>query len=394
MKQKHFTHFILTGLLAFAVVLGVGCGKSPAPAPQASTQPAAPPPANDSQIAAQVQNQLHADAALGNLPIQTQAVNGVVTISGTVNDEAARELAANDAAQVAGVRTVVNNLIVQQAAVTPPSPSPAEIRAQNLRAKKEQEAQLRRQQREQARKLREQQQQEQQQAENNPPPPPPVTDAAQSQPQQAPPPPPPPPPPQPITQTITIPAGTDLAVRITDNLETGKTQTNDKFHGILADSLVINGIVAIPRRANVTGLVLDAKDAKRFKGNSELSLELQKIKTHNMTLVISTDPLVQKGSGRGKNTAEKAGGGALLGTLIGAIAGGGRGALIGAATGGAAGAGVNAVTRGQQVKIPSETVLHFQINQPLTVTVTTMPDGQPMNSNSSSSNSPQLQGPQ
>ncbi len=393
MKQKHFTHFILTGLLAFAVVLGVGCGKSPAPAPQASTQ-SAPPPANDSQIAAQVQNQLHADAALGNLPIQTQVANGVVTISGTVNDEAARELAANDAAQVAGVRTVVNNLIVQQAAVTPPSPSPAEIRAQNLRAKKEQEAQLRRQQREQARKLREQQQQEQQQAENNPPPPPPVTDAAQSQPQQAPPPPPPPPPPQPITQTITIPAGTDLAVRITDNLETGKTQTNDKFHGILADSLVINGIVAIPRRANVTGLVLDAKDAKRFKGNSELSLELQKIKTHNMTLVISTDPLVQKGSGRGKNTAEKAGGGALLGTLIGAIAGGGRGALIGAATGGAAGAGVNAVTRGQQVKIPSETVLHFQINQPLTVTVTTMPDGQPMNSNSSSSNSPQLQGPQ
>lgn len=386
-------------LLASVALLGTGCGKSAesssSPAPSSAAQPV-----NDGQIATQVKAQLQADSALNSLPIQTNVNNGIVTLSGQVSDQAARELAANDAAQVSGVRTVVNNLTVASAAAAAPVPpaqatrdAAAERKAAALK-KREAATKLRQQRLEEARKRREQEQAEaSQEAANTPPPP--VANALQSQPQQqAPPPQPvqPPPPPQPVTQTITIPAGTDLAVRISESLETGKVQTGDKFHGALADNLVINGQTAIRRGASVTGSVIEAKDAGHFRGNSELSLAIDRITTANKTLPVSTETLVQKGKGRGKNTAVKAGGGALFGTLLGALAGGGKGALLGAAAGGAAGTGVNAVSRGDQVNIPSESILHFKLNQPLQVTVTTMPGDQPVKSYNSS-DSPQLQKP-
>jgi len=59
------------------------------------------------------------------------------------------------------------------------------------------------------------------------------------------------------------------------------------------------------------------------------------------------------------------GGGAVLGTLIGAIAGGGKGAAIGAAAGGVTGAGAQVLTRGKEVKVPAETILQFKLTQPL-----------------------------
>jgi outer membrane lipoprotein SlyB len=75
------------------------------------------------------------------------------------------------------------------------------------------------------------------------------------------------------------------------------------------------------------------------------------------------------GDSRGKNTAEKVGGGAVIGAIIGAIAGGGKGAAIGAGVGGAGGGIYQGATKGQQVRIPSETRLDFQLDQPLTVNV-------------------------
>jgi len=60
-----------------------------------------------------------------------------------------------------------------------------------------------------------------------------------------------------------------------------------------------------------------------------------------------------------------------IGAIIGAIAGGGKGAAIGAAAGGGLGGGVQAATKGQQIKLPSETVLNFTLQAPLTVVATT-----------------------
>jgi len=86
---------------------------------------------------------------------------------------------------------------------------------------------------------------------------------------------------------------------------------------------------------------------------------------------IQTDQYHREGTSRGKNTAEKVGAGSVIGAIIGGIAGGGKGAAIGAAAGGGVGGGVQAATKGQQIKLPSETVLNFGLQSSLTVIPTT-----------------------
>jgi outer membrane lipoprotein SlyB len=72
-----------------------------------------------------------------------------------------------------------------------------------------------------------------------------------------------------------------------------------------------------------------------------------------------------RGIGANKRTAEMTGGGALLGTVIGAVAGGGKGAAIGALAGAGAGATAQVLTRGKEVKVPAESMLTFKLDQPL-----------------------------
>jgi hypothetical protein len=62
-------------------------------------------------------------------------------------------------------------------------------------------------------------------------------------------------------------------------------------------------------------------------------------------------------------------GGAGLGALIAGIAGGGKGAGIGAAAGAATGTAVAASKKGQQLQIPSESLLEFRLEQPVALFV-------------------------
>jgi hypothetical protein len=71
--------------------------------------------------------------------------------------------------------------------------------------------------------------------------------------------------------------------------------------------------------------------------------------------------------GANKRTAKYAGGGAIIGSIIGAIAGGGKGAAIGALAGGGAGAIGQTVTRGRQVSVPAESMLTFRLDRSLRV---------------------------
>src|SRR6202044_3583459 len=95
--------------------------------------------------------------------------------------------------------------------------------------------------------------------------------------------------------------------------------------------------------------------------------ELTSITRHDEKLSITTDPYSVQGKGRGANTAEKVGGGAAVGAILGGILGGGKGAAIGSVAGGGVGAGAQAATRGQQVQIPSETVVRFKLSNPIIV---------------------------
>ena len=166
---------------------------------------------------------------------------------------------------------------------------------------------------------------------------------------------------------ITIPAGQSILVRMIDSVDSSKNHVGDIFHASLETDLTVNNALVARKGTDVYGRLAEAKEAGHI-GSSELQLELTRmvIDGHDYPLV-SSDYTLQ-GKGRGSNTAKKVGGGAVAGAIIGAIAGGGKGAAIGAGVGSAAGAGVQVLTRGQQVKVPSETLLEFRLQQPATVT--------------------------
>lgn len=329
-------------------------------------------PPTDQQITSDIQAKIQGEGALNGQNIQISVKDGIATLSGTVTDEASRSLAGNDSGTVNGVKTVVNNLMVQPAQQTavpvPPPPQAAPPVPKRSASEK---------------RLHENRKPDEQPA----PAPPAPEQTAEAAPVPAPQAPPPPPAlPKPVIKQITLPSGTVLPIRVTETLDSKTAQTNDAFHGALASDIGSQGVIVMPHGTPVTGRIAEAREAAHFSGNSLLSLELTQVQVHGQTVSLLTDTFTKAGAGRGKNTAIKAGAGAALGAIIGGIAGGGKGAAIGSVAGGGAGVGVNAATRGQQTVIPTETVINFQLQSPVTVSVTNSPDG-----NNSDAQDPQLQ---
>lgn len=326
----------------------------------------------DAQVASDVQNKINGDSSIPDKQLNINANNGVVTLTGTVASDAARNAAANDAAQIEGVKTVVNNLEVMPASAASQPPQPQE------------------------------------QANNNPPPPmreerrpSPSSryrssrstaskstsndnggdtglrttvpagsssgntssgyDSSQS---TAPPVPTPVPPPQ----KVTVPSGTQISVRLNDEVDSEKAQVGDVFHGSISAPVTVGEETVIPTTADVEGRVVEVKSAGRFAGQSVLTLELTKLTMSGKTYSLQTSQWTKSGNGRGKSTAAKVGGGAAVGAVLGGIFGGGKGAAIGAAAGAGAGTGVSAATKGQQIILHPEAVIAFQLQGPITVT--------------------------
>lgn len=323
---------------------------------------------NDSQISSQLQDKLNSDSGLQGKQLSVQSSDGKVTLSGIVDNDAQRDAAARYASGIAGVKQVVNNLqvgpppapVAQEAPPAPapqdtPKPAPAPKVARKRPVARDTAmvaaggaagagAGMAMANQDSA----------------STPPPAPVAPA----------PPPPPPPPQ----KVTIPAGTTLAIRLVDALDSEKNQPGESFRATLNSPLSVEGDVAIPAGYDVEGHVVDVKSAGKFAGQSLLVLQLDRISVNGKSYAVQTDQYKRQGSSRGKNTAEKVGAGAAIGAIIGGIAGGGKGAGIGAAAGGGLGGGVQAATKGQQIKLPSETVLNFTLQNPLTVIPAQSPD--------------------
>jgi hypothetical protein len=311
----------------------------------------APPAADDASLNAKVASTLAADQNLNGQTIQASVSAGIVTLNGSVTSDTARSIAASDVAQIAGVKTVVDNLVVQApaaaaVATTPASPPP--IVAKNKKPTPV----------------------------VAPPPPAPAPVVRNAPLPSVPQPAPvvvktqPPPPPAPVEHNITLPVGTAIPVRITQTLDSATTQTGDKFTGEIATDLIVDGMVVLPQGTPVTGHVDAVQDAAHYKGSSLLTISLSAIDRKGTHIEVSTESYTKRGEGRGKNTAEKVGAGAAVGAILGGILGGGKGAAIGTAAGAGVGAGANTVTRGQQVQIPSESVVRFRLLDPIIVRVT------------------------
>ena len=168
---------------------------------------------------------------------------------------------------------------------------------------------------------------------------------------------------------IMVPAGTRILIRTVDSIDSTKQKTGDRFTATLETNLQAEDTVIAPRGTTVYGRLKQASSAGRMSGSSDLTLELTDIVIGGTAYPLLTDTYEVKGKGEGGNTAKKVIGGAGLGALIGGIAGGGKGAGIGVAAGAAGGTAVAASKKGQQLKIPSETLLEFTLQQPVSLPV-------------------------
>jgi hypothetical protein len=154
---------------------------------------------------------------------------------------------------------------------------------------------------------------------------------------------------------VTVPAGQSILVRMIDGVDSAKNHVGDVFHASLETDLNINGTLVARKGTDVYGRLASSDKGGTFSGKSELQLELTRLVIDGRDYpVVSSDYNVQ-GKSQGSATAKKVGGGAVAGAIIGAIAGGGNGA------------GVQILTKGDKVKVPSETLLEFRLQQPVTV---------------------------
>jgi hypothetical protein len=161
-----------------------------------------------------------------------------------------------------------------------------------------------------------------------------------------------------------IPAGTSLQVRIIDKLSSETANVGDSFQGTLAAPLVVNGRTLFSKGTDVTGEVLRVERSGRLSTPGELHLTLRTIRSGGRTYALAVEPFMIKGESHAKSNVTKIGGGAGLGALIGAIAGGGKGAAIGAGVGAAAGTGVAAGTGKKPAEVESEAVLAWVTSSP------------------------------
>lgn len=176
-------------------------------------------------------------------------------------------------------------------------------------------------------------------------------------------------PPKREPRTVTVPAGTLIAVRLRDSLSTERQSTHDAFFATLDAPLIVEGLVIAERGAMVRGRVVEATGSGRVKGRAALVLQLDELSTADGQKVeIRTDAFRHEAESGVKSDVAKTGVAAGIGAAIGAIAGGGKGAAIGAAIGGAAGAGGAMATRGKPAELPSETRLTFRLSEPVTLT--------------------------
>ena len=306
--------------------------------------------AGDSELTGEVQSRLNGDSGLQGKSITVQTSGGVVTLSGTVDNDAQRTAASRYASTVPGVKEVVNNVQVAPTPVDQMSQTAAEPAKP---AAKPQPSTPRRRPASGSTVMAAAAPAPAMQ-DQHPAPAQPAAPAAPSAP--------------PAPKKVSIPSGTTMAIRLVDEIDSETAQPGQSFRATLDSPLAVEGDVVVPAGYDVQGHIVDVKSAGKFAGRSELVLQLDRLQVGGKSYSIQTDQYRREGSSRGKNTAAKVGTGAAIGAIIGGIAGGGKGAAIGAAAGGGIGGGVQAATKGQQIKLPTETVLNFTLQSPLTVT--------------------------
>ncbi|MGO9316642.1 MAG: BON domain-containing protein [Terracidiphilus sp.] len=342
------------GLVAMCGILALAQDAAAPPSPAAAVR-------TDGQIEMDVVHALDASTVLKNDLITAATIQGEVTLSGTVASTSNRNLAESIASHVQGVTKVNNNLKVGNAQA-PPVQNPAdnqqgEAGTPNPAAnspdgplppanESDAQAQLRAEIRAQV--IAEIQAQRQAQGQGPIAPPPSVQEAPKG--------------------PVTIPQGTLLQLRTSEPVGSKHAKDGEPVQFIVIRDVNVDGVRAIPRGATVHGVVSEVKKPGDLAGSAELALKLTSLDLGGQNYPVDSGLFKVKGPNKAGRTVGSAITGGLMGTIIGCAAGRGTGCAIGAGAGVAAGTAASAASPGPNVWIPSEALVEFHLNSPLTVT--------------------------
>lgn len=309
---------------------------------------------SDSAITSQIEDKLQQDATLKTRTIHVTAQQGTVTLSGEVANDSEKVTAEKLLEDASGAKQIIDLLAVAQVQSSP-TQSRQEIASGPKPPARNPQARASTQSTEQPRNL------------------PPVEEESANttaqQPTQtvAPVVNVPQPPPQPVT--VSVPAGTQIVVRMIDSIDSDANQAGQTFAASVSTAVGVGNQVVIPQGSDAHVRLEEEHSAGHFRGRSRLKVELVSVTANGTTYALETDPVEKQGASRGANTAEKVGAGAVVGSVIGGILNHGKGVVTGARLGVGAGAADQGLTHSKKVKIASEERLVFALRGPLTVQV-------------------------
>ena len=170
------------------------------------------------------------------------------------------------------------------------------------------------------------------------------------------------------SQSATLPAGTAITVRTTNTLSSGTVKAGESFAATLEDPIVDGTWVIAPQGANVRGVIAYSNAGGKVKGRAGLGIRLTSIQTADgQNIEVATTTYSVAAQSTKKQEAKKIGIASGVGAAVGAIVGGGKGAAIGAGAGAGAGAAGVLMTHGDAAVIRSESVVTFQLSDPVAV---------------------------
>ena len=167
------------------------------------------------------------------------------------------------------------------------------------------------------------------------------------------------------SQSITLPIGTEIAIRTIDRIDSKKADLKTEYAANLDDPLIVNGVTVAPANTRAFLRVTDVQRAG-FSRRASLSISLVAVNINGQRVNVETDTVDSKSGSQAKRTLAGTAVGAGTGAAIGGALGGGAGAGIGAGIG-AAGGAVAGKLMGKAVEIAPETRFTYRLTQPLMI---------------------------
>ncbi|MBI4166793.1 MAG: hypothetical protein HY508_13790 [Acidobacteria bacterium] len=168
-------------------------------------------------------------------------------------------------------------------------------------------------------------------------------------------------------QTVAVPAGTEIQVRLNESIATNRDTAGDSFQAVVAEPVMIDGKTVIPKGAPASGQIVSIRESGRLSGVARMRLMLKSVEVDGKEYELHTSDYSGHGGNHRKRNWGFIGGGAGGGALIGALAAGGKGAAIGGPIGAGAGIAAATLTGKKDFVLPAETLLRFELADPVEV---------------------------